>query len=141
MYKRQGTGDEKMRIEKVGADPTTGRDIALEIRAVGEYSPKSTDRNMINGEFAQINLKTDSCATFEFAFFVGNNGVRRPMMIEEFYFSMFDLDMNWDGGGKESLGIDTFDTALLTATTELIPEYRDGEFTAVSYTHLRAPRD
>ena len=50
-------------------------------------------------------------------------------MIEEFYFSMFDLDLNSEGGARESLGIDTFDTALLTATTELIPEYRDGEFT------------
>ena len=109
------TEDEEMlRIDMIGTT-SSGSYIALEIRALTAYTPNKASVNGHNGNFAQINLMTGTCTTFEFAFSTAEG----PATLGEFYFSLFDLDSSPNGGGTESVLIDpgSDDAIMLTPTT------------------------
>ena len=81
-------GAEEMRFRKAGS--VYGEDTDLVVTAVGDYEPYSTDSNMINGKFGQINLLADHESTVKFCWQKTSTG--ESVTINDFKFVFHDFD-------------------------------------------------
>lgn len=108
--------------------------IDLEVNAQSEYWPFNTERNGLNGKFAQINLATPDNAglpgssgatgTCDFSFTLKKGGTDELYEAEWLYFSMFDIDQakknrKWNPKWQESMTVSGFASQYLSSDTEI----------------------
>lgn len=103
-----------------------GEPVDLEIKSL-EYVGSNVSHNLVNGEFGQINIKTGSMARLEFRFYQKGEKKR----VEPFFFSVFDLDEQHDGGGKETVSVSKYSDYTLSSRSEV--GFYEGEFRSLMY--------
>jgi len=94
-----------------------GRSIDLIINAVGDYTAFKATKNGKNGKYALINMKKASSATFDFSLSGTDDGL--PVAIDQFYFSVLDLDEGKRSKLREGLTVDGYASSYLTEDTEI----------------------
>jgi len=114
--------------------------VDLEVNALSEYFPFNTERNGLNGQFAQINLavpdnkgrpgETGATGTCEFSFTLKKGGTDEPYEAEWLYFSMFDIDQakknkKWNPKWQESMTVSGFASQFLSSDTQVKVEQLD----------------
>lgn len=94
-----------------------GRSIDVTINAVGEYRAHKASRNGKKGKYALINMFKNSEATFDFSLTGTDDGL--PVAIDQFYFSVLDLDEGKRMKLREGVTVDGYATSYLTEDTEI----------------------
>lgn len=120
--------------------PRSKKKINLRIRAVGDYWPGNVSLNTLQDQFLNLNVRTSSDAIFRFEF-VSNHGelVHLPF---NFIFTVFDVDMQGDGGAREEVSLNNYAWYLLSNETSVVSE-RDLDSGELFFhaTHSAGPQD
>lgn len=102
-----------------------GREIDLEITAMTPYFPFNSSMNGMNGEFLSVNLRSGTSVDLRFKFV--DRATKAPFKAEPFFFSVFDLDKQADGGSQESVVVEPYLWHRLSEKSFVTEE--DGMFT------------
>jgi len=94
-----------------------GSGVDLVISNLSTYTPNSTELNGVNGEvlFINVNRNTNLDVNFKFV----SHSTDTPVLLDEFYLTIFDIALHQHNMAKESITLKGFDESYLTCTTEL----------------------
>lgn len=84
--------------------PGLPKTIDLEITSTTPYFPANAQKNGMEGELLALNMRSGSAVDLNFSFIDRQAG--QPFKAAPFFFTVFDLDMQADGGAQESVSVD-----------------------------------
>ena len=93
--------------------------VVLRVTNVSEYSPSFNDDgsmttgvffNGLSGQFGQINVLSDASVDLLFSFL--NKTDETPFVLDEFFFTWFDLDQNNNNFRREKVGCYDFEISV-----------------------------
>lgn len=96
-----GPGEGAHRLLLANVFPHSPDKVDLEVTSVTPYYSYNSSHNGLNGEFLSINVRSGTTVDFKFKFLVSGTG--EAYKAHPFFFSVFDLDKQVDGGGAESV--------------------------------------
>merc|ERR1719361_1135417 len=110
----------KMHFE--GVLTLDGKAVDMEITACSDYQPGNSHLNGVHNGLVIISMQPGTACAFTFTFVYQSSGepLESWASIPIFYFSVYDVDEETDGSGKEMVRVEqTVDEAVTVADSEV----------------------